>query len=277
MFWPNQQMNIELDSLHIKLVDEVETNGYQTKDFKIVSHHTENELSVRFIFCPSWPHHCSPLSSVTDLPSVVQTISQGSGGPLVIVDRFGGTEAAMFCAVMSLLHQLDFEDHVDIYEYCKVSHMRRPGIWRSQDEYFHMYRIADSIVCASMNSTSPFDNPPLTHSASMEQYATLVNGSRMYPQAYFINGQPSSFIAAASNGGQPCNGQHTVIPSQHGTLVRIPPDGRETMMRSMDTFMPPQNNALHQQQQQQQQQQQPTIQQMPTLQPMNQTQPQQRY
>jgi hypothetical protein len=100
----------------------------------------------------------------------------------------------------------------------------------------------------------------------------------MYPQAYFINGQPASFIATQNTA--PCNG-HAVIPAQqHNTILRIPPDGRETMLRSMDTFMSPQNTLQHQQQQQQQQQQQhpqqmATIQQIPVQQPVIQQQQQQ--
>ena len=62
-----------------------------------------------------------------------------------MVDRFGGTEAAFYCAVSSMVRQLDYENHVDVYEFAKVSHARRPGIWRTQEDYFHLYRIMVSV------------------------------------------------------------------------------------------------------------------------------------
>ena len=54
----------------------------------------------------------------TDLIRTVR--DRYSSGPLIVVDRYGGTEAATFCALATLLRQLDFESHVDVYQYAKV-------------------------------------------------------------------------------------------------------------------------------------------------------------
>ncbi len=160
VFWPGRQHDLDLRSLRVTLTDELESAGYQTKVFTLLSlleSESDRELTVRLVFCPSWPHHCSPLSTSTDLIRVVRNVHAASGrigtnfgsgsGPLVVVDRFGGTEAATFCALSTLLRQLDFENHVDVYQYAKVSHNRRPGIWKSQDDYLYLYRVAEAVCC----------------------------------------------------------------------------------------------------------------------------------
>ncbi len=75
-----------------------------------------------------------PFQVVQSLRGQIQPsdCSPSSSSPLLVVDRFGGTEAATFCALRTLLRQLEFESHVDVYEFVRVSHLQRPGIWRSQ-------------------------------------------------------------------------------------------------------------------------------------------------
>ena len=159
IFWPNKQHDLDFASIRVTLTDELESAGYQTKVFTLLSQldsEPDRELTVRLVFCPSWPHHCSPLATSTDLIRVVRNVHMSSastaggyGGPfnspLVVVDRFGGTEAATFCALSTLLRQLDFENHVDVYQYAKVSHNRRPGIWKSQDDYLYLYRVVEAV------------------------------------------------------------------------------------------------------------------------------------
>ena len=166
-----------------------------------MSLHDDYELSVQLIFCPSWPHHCSPLSNSTDLIRVVQnTHNSNQSGPLVVVDRFGGTEGATFCALSTLLRHLDYENHVDVYQYAKVAHNRRPGIWKSQDDYLYLYRVSEA-VC--------IDSKPSNGTASPVKRA----GTTVAPYA---NGH--------------CNGK----PSSNGSIsgLRVPPDGSETSTSS---------------------------------------------
>eukprot|EP00094_Tigriopus_californicus_P012020 TCALIF_11614-PA protein Name:"Similar to Ptp99A Tyrosine-protein phosphatase 99A (Drosophila melanogaster)" AED:0.07 eAED:0.07 QI:0/0.7/0.45/0.81/1/1/11/539/1209 len=174
VFWPNQQIDIEVDSLRVKLVHESETSGHQTKDFAMTSIHNDHELSIRVVFSPGWPHFCNPLNSITDLVKIAQSIHHIRQGPIAVIDRYGGMEAATFCAITTLLKQLEFENHVDIYEYAKLSHGRRPGIWRSQHEYFFLYRAFD-YICSGGASFS--------HCENMEQLHSL----QVYNQAYYLN------------------------------------------------------------------------------------------
>jgi receptor-type tyrosine-protein phosphatase gamma len=210
IFWPRHQMDIDLDSIRVKLTDESESGGYQTKDFNLISLHDDYELNVRLIFCPSWPHHCSPLATCTDLIRIVQSAhaNRSSSGPLVVVDRYGGTEAATFAALSTLLRQLDFESHVDVYQYAKVSHNRRPGIWKSQDDYLYLYRVTEA-VCFEMEKKQK----GTTSSAN-----SVSPSRRVVVQQQFQHKQPYT-------NGHCSNGHANGLPSF--TTVRIPPDGSE--------------------------------------------------
>ena len=42
-------------------------------------------------------------------------------GPLVVVDSFGATEAAIFIVLSSLVRQMDIEDSLDIFYWFKVN------------------------------------------------------------------------------------------------------------------------------------------------------------
>lgn len=129
-------------------MDESEQNGHQTKRFSLASLRDDYELPVVLIFSPNWPHHCSSQSSATDLIPIVDQIHRQSAarGPLVVVDRFGGTEAATFCALMTLIKQMDFENHVDVYQYVKGTHRRKPGIWKTPADLLKLYKIMEDFV-----------------------------------------------------------------------------------------------------------------------------------
>ena len=72
-------MEIDSCSIRVKLIEETCLNGYQTKLFSLMSLLSDNDdcsVIVRLVFCPSWPHHCSPLHTATDLVRVVQRIAK---------------------------------------------------------------------------------------------------------------------------------------------------------------------------------------------------------
>ena len=76
VFWPGSQMeSVDLGSIRVKLIDEGEygRGGFRTKDFSLLSLHDDFDIRVRLLFCPSWPHHCSPLHTATDLVRAVQS------------------------------------------------------------------------------------------------------------------------------------------------------------------------------------------------------------
>jgi len=176
-FWPEQEEESDFGSFKVKLTNEKtmyqETGGYiTTRDFIIQSTQDDYELSIRLIHCPGWPESCGPLSAVFDLIKMVQDWHGDQCSPAVVVDRYGGTEAATFCALTTLFKQLNFEDCVDAYMYAKLYHLRRPGIWRSQDDYLFLYRAMESLVAAMSISDASHEGPPSTFGSQL----TVSNG-----------------------------------------------------------------------------------------------------
>ena len=85
----------------------------------------------------NWPQQCSPLSTVFDLVKLVdeEAVRASGGGrdrPVLVMDRNGGSQAATFCSLMSLWHQLEFEGCVDVFQLARLYNYSRPGVWRSQ-------------------------------------------------------------------------------------------------------------------------------------------------
>ena len=84
-----------------------------------------------------WPQHCSPLSTVFDHIKIVdEEALRITGGrrenPVLVIDRHGGSQAASFCCLMSLWHQLEFEGCVDVFQLARLYNYSRPGLWRNQ-------------------------------------------------------------------------------------------------------------------------------------------------
>lgn len=149
-FWPEKEEESDHGSFKVKLMEETtmyqETGGYiTTRDFIMQSTQDDYELTCRVVHCPSWPESCGPLSSVFDLIRLVQDWHLDQNGPVIVVDKYGGTEAATFCALTTLFKQLNFEDCVDVYMYAKLYHLRRPGIWRSQVRF--IFYLSLSFTC----------------------------------------------------------------------------------------------------------------------------------
>ncbi|KAG1714236.1 Tyrosine-protein phosphatase 99A [Nymphon striatum] len=138
------------------------SGSYTSREFCLASLQDDDvKLTTKMLHHPKWPETCSPLSSVFELINIVQNQYEEfiGTGPLVVIDRFGGTEAATFCCLTSLNKQLEYENHVDVYQNAKLCHIRRPGIWKSQDDYLFLYRAVESIVSSQSNPSSLSSTP----------------------------------------------------------------------------------------------------------------------
>ncbi|XP_066996985.2 tyrosine-protein phosphatase 99A isoform X2 [Anabrus simplex] len=157
-FWPQEQEDIEAEHFKVKLVEETDHILYLTRDLSMQSQQDDYELVVRIIHYANWPHNCSPLSNMFDLINLAQKWHlEYQNGPIVVIDRFGGTEAATFCCLTTLSKQLEYENHVDVYMYAKLYHNKRPGIWRSQDNYLVLHKALDAV---SSNVSNAVPTPP---------------------------------------------------------------------------------------------------------------------
>nr|CAD7403677.1 unnamed protein product [Timema cristinae] len=192
-FWPSNQEDIDAEHFKVKFVEESEHVGYSTRDFIVQSVQDDYALAVRLIQCSNWPHCCNPLNKAFELINLVQEWHlEYQNGPIVVVDRyesvlwslmFGGTEAATFCCLMTLSKQLDYENTVDVYMYAKLYHNKRPGIWKTKDDYLLMYR-ALKTVTSSASSGLPTPAPPdlyLTANGHINGFVGNGNGNIRVP------------------------------------------------------------------------------------------------
>ncbi|XP_075676436.1 protein tyrosine phosphatase 99A isoform X4 [Dermatophagoides pteronyssinus] len=197
-FWPDKEDEADYGSFKVKLIEESRLmlncengsiangcpsgSGFITKrDLMLQSTQDDYELCCRLVHCADWPER-QPLAQVFDLIKIVQdwctsdtVTSSGVLGPVVVVDKFGGTEAATFSILTTLYKQLNFEDCVDVYMYAKLYHLRRPGIWRSQDDYLFLYRALEALV--SSTSTVQYTNAQTPQSGSGTNVNTLTSTS----------------------------------------------------------------------------------------------------
>ena len=154
VFWPVRNEEYDLGYFKVKFIEEAVHEGHSTLDFVVSSRYDDYELKVRIIHCNVWPHHARPLYKVFGVVSLVQDWHlEYQNGPLVVVDKVGGTEAATFCALTTLKKQLDHEDTCDVYQVCKLAHNKRPGIWRCKDDYMFIYQALESLTQVSINMT----------------------------------------------------------------------------------------------------------------------------
>jgi len=146
VFWPQQGEVFDMDCFKVRFIEETNHEGHSTLDFVVSSKVDDYELTVRVIHCSGWPYNARPLHNVLNVVNLVQSwYLEYQNGPLVVVDKFGGTEAATFCALTTLSKQLNSENQLDIYQVAKLYHNKRPCVWRSKEDYLYLYRVFDSL------------------------------------------------------------------------------------------------------------------------------------
>ncbi|KAK2726948.1 hypothetical protein QYM36_007700, partial [Artemia franciscana] len=185
-FWPRADLDIECEHFRARLMQEGPPDGLVNvpdepvliSDIIAQSLQDDYELAVRLIHCPGWPHRGIPLANLIRLPGLVKELHNGvnNNGPIVVVDRFGGTESATFCCLSSLYDQLNFEDHVDIYQIAKLYHSKRPNVWSTVEDYMFLYRTIESF-----SSNSPTSTNAGTTSMTSSLFVPSANGTVYSP------------------------------------------------------------------------------------------------
>lgn len=118
-----------------------EQYDYVIKRFKIQSIQDGTEMDVRMLYNPDWPNLSNPTCLYDFLIKMHERCEGYRNGPIVVMDRYGGAEAAMLCTVSSLAHQLESDKTANIYMYAKLYHNKRPGIWTSPNDIAMLYKI----------------------------------------------------------------------------------------------------------------------------------------
>ncbi|KAL1129503.1 hypothetical protein AAG570_012448 [Ranatra chinensis] len=170
-FWPSAKDNtLDSENFKVKSIEESELDGTVSRDFTIQSLHDDYELTVRIIQ-PS--HTITEISDIVHLTSLVQQYHlEYQNGPIVVVDELGGTVAATFCCLSTLTKQLEYDSHADVSIYAKLYHNRRPGIWKSIDDYLMLYK-GLHVITTNKGVTLVASPDPYIHT----NYSRYTNGS----------------------------------------------------------------------------------------------------
>lgn len=148
-FWPDEADSVGMDTANFKLVFQESEEGanYTVLTFLLESTQDDYVLVTRIISCPDWPPADMPQFKAFDLVERVKELqAQKDGGPIIVVDRFGGVEGARFCILSSLLDQLNHDKTIDVYHLCKLYHKKRPGIIGSPEDYLYIFLAMNSYI-----------------------------------------------------------------------------------------------------------------------------------
>ena len=193
VYWLPVGESMKCDSFTVILRDENFDMDFVMRDFLLQSIDEDYEFNCRMISACYWPDSCAPIKTVFDLINKVklykiQTLLTNVSGvnthssttispPIIIHDLYGGFRAATFCALYTFQDLIRIESSVNVYEWAKMYHLKRPEVWSNSSNILFLY---EAVECLFEELKMSNQNNPKHHlSLNLDMDQSVISGAML--------------------------------------------------------------------------------------------------